>query len=154
MQVAATASRTSRLERAARAALAALDFAKPAVDLALRLWVGLAFFRSGLTKLDSWDSTLALFESEYRVPVLPPHLAAYLGTAAELALPALLIAGLGGRFAAAALFVFNIVAVVSYPDLGEVGLRDHQVWGLILLVTLTHGPGRLSLDHLIRKFVA
>jgi putative oxidoreductase len=47
--------------------------------------------------------------------------------------------------------VFNVVAVISYPDLGEVGLKDHQYWGLLLLVTLCHGPGRLSLDHLIRR---
>ena len=53
------------------------------------------------------------------------------------------------------LFVFNIIAVVSYPDLGDVGLRDHQTWGLLLLVTLLHGPGKLSLDHLIaRRFPA
>ena len=62
--------------------------------------------------------------------------------------------GLGSRLSALVLFVFNIVAVVSYPDLGEVGLRDHQVWGLLLLVTLLHGPGKLSLDHLIgRRFL-
>ena len=56
---------------------------------------------------------------------------------------------------AAVLFVFNIIAVISYPDLSEVGLKDHQYWGLLLLVTLFHGPGKLSLDHLIRrKFLA
>ena len=60
---------------------------------------------------------------------------------------------MSGRFAAAALFIFNIVAVISYPDLGEVGLRDHQVWGLMLLVTLLHGPGRLSIDHLLRRWI-
>ena len=130
-----------------------LSVASPAIDLVLRIWVGMAFFRSGLTKIGSWDATLGLFENEYHVPLLPPHLAAYLGTAAELGLPVLLILGLGGRLAAAALFIFNIVAVVSYPDLGAVGLKDHQVWGLMLLVTLLHGPGRLSIDHLIRKFV-
>ena len=77
-----------------------------------------------------------------------------LGTAAELGLPALLVLGLGGRFAAAALFVFNIIAVISYPDLSEVGLKDHQYWGLFLLVTLLHGPGKLSLDYLLaRRFL-
>ena len=63
----------------------------------------------------------------------------------------LLLLGLGARFAALVLFVFNIVAVISYPDLGEVGLRDHQTWGLLLLVTLLHGPGKLSLDHLVGR---
>ena len=129
----------------------ALDFLSPVIDLALRLWVGIAFFKSGLTKIGSWDSTLFLFANEYHVPLLPPELAAYLGTAAELSLPVLLVLGLGGRFAAAAMFVFNIIAVISYPDLGEVGLKDHQVWGLMLLVTLLHGPGRLSIDHWLRR---
>ena len=89
----------------------------PVLDLGIRLWVGAVFFQSGLTKIQSWDTTLALFESEYSVPLLPPALAAYLGTATELLVPIALIAGLGGRFAAGVLFVFNIVAVVSYGDL-------------------------------------
>lgn len=123
----------------------------PVLDLAIRLWVGLVFFQSGLTKILSWDSTLSLFENEYAVPVLPPELAAYLGTAAELVLPVFLVLGLGGRLAAAALFVFNVVAVISYPDLGEVGLKDHQYWGLLLLVPLLHGPGKISIDHFLRR---
>lgn len=64
----------------------------------------------------------------------------------------LLVLGLGTRLAALALFLFNIVAVISYPGLGEVGLQHHQYWGLLLLVTLCHGPGKLSLDHLIRRW--
>jgi putative oxidoreductase len=133
--------------------ISGLEFVSPVIDLALRAWVAMAFFKSGLTKIESWDSTLFLFANEYHVPLLPPELAAYLGTAAELSLPVLLILGLGGRFAAAALFIFNIIAVISYPDLGEVGLRDHQVWGLMLLVTLLHGPGPLSIDHWLRRWV-
>jgi putative oxidoreductase len=128
-----------------------LDFVRPVLDLAIRIWVGCVFFQSGMVKITSWSSTLALFENEYAVPLLPPHLAAYLGTAAELGLPVLLVLGLGGRLAAAALFVFNIIAVISYPDLGEVGLKDHQYWGLMLLVSLFHGPGKLSIDHWIRR---
>lgn len=127
----------------------------PVLDLGIRALVGTAFFQSGLTKIASWSTTLALFENEYAVPVLPPEAAAYLGTAAELSLPVFLVLGLGGRFAAAALFVFNIVAAISYPDLSPAGLKDHQYWGLLLLITLFHGPGRLSLDHLLRrKFLA
>ncbi|MBM3393997.1 MAG: DoxX family protein [Betaproteobacteria bacterium] len=122
----------------------------PLVDLALRLWVGMVFFNSGLTKIANWDSTLSLFQFEYQVPLLPPELAAWLGTGAELVLPLFLVLGLGGRLAAAALFAFNIVAVVSYPDLSELGLNDHQVWGLMLLATLARGPGKLSIDHFIR----
>ncbi len=125
--------------------------AAPLVDLALRLVVGAVFFNSGLTKIANWDSTLALFENEYAVPLLPPELAAWLGTGVELVMPVLLVLGLGTRLAAAITFVFNVVAVLSYPDLSAAGLKDHQYWGLMLLVTLVHGPGRLSLDHLIRR---
>ena len=85
------------------------------------------------------------------VPLLPPEAAALLATGAELAFPVLLVLGLGSRFAAFALFVLNIVAVVSYPELGAVGLKDHVTWGLLMLVTLLHGPGRLSLDHLVAR---
>ncbi len=126
-------------------------YAAPVLDLGLRVLVGMVFFKAGLTKIANWNSTLFLFENEYQVPLLPPHIAAYMGTAAELALPVFLVLGLGGRFAAAALFVFNIIAVISYPDLGEVGLKDHQYWGLLLLVTFMHGPGKLALDHVISK---
>lgn len=144
-------NRGGKLIRAYDFAVRVLDFAKPVLDLGIRLFVANVFFSAGLVKIASWSTTLALFESEYAVPLLPSNVAAYMGTAAELGLPVLLALGLGTRFAAAALFVFNIIAVISYPDLGEVGLKDHQYWGLLLLVTLFHGPGKLSLDHLIRR---
>ena len=147
------------------------DFLTPVADLLARYWVAAAFFSSGLTKTLTGsftvfghtfnyplsvfpaESTFALFEYEYRVPLLSPTLAAYLGTAAELLLPVFLLLGLGTRYAALALFVFNIVAVISYPDLMAAGLKDHQVWGLLLLVTICHGPGKLSLDYLIGRLV-
>ncbi|MGY2492196.1 DoxX family protein [Cupriavidus sp. CP313] len=146
-------AKPSRIIAAGQAAIRLLEMLAPVLDLGIRVLIGLVFFQSGLTKLASWSTTLALFESEYAVPLLNPTVAAYLGTAAELCLPVLLVLGLGTRAAALALFVFNIVAVISYPGLGEVGLKDHQYWGLLLLVTLLHGPGRLSLDHLIDRFL-
>ena len=141
----------ARLGSAADTALKGLALFTPLLDFGIRLLVASVFFKAGLTKIASWSTTLTLFEYEYAVPFLPPEIAAYLGTAAELTLPVLLVLGLATRPAALALFVFNIVAVISYPDLGEVGLKDHQYWGLLLLVTLFHGPGKLSLDHLIRR---
>jgi len=130
-----------------------LDRLTPIGDLLLRLWVAHAFWVSGLTKIQSWDSTLYLFQEEYSVPLLPPEIAASLGTAVELAFPVLLAFGLLGRFAAGVLFLFNIVAVISYPDLNAAGLEQHKVWGIMLLVCLLHGPGKLSLDHWIgRRF--
>lgn len=125
----------------------------PVVNLGVRLWVANVFFAAGLTKIANWNSTLSLFQSEYNVPLLPPELAAYLGTAAELGLPVFLVLGLGTRFAAVALFFFNIVAALSYPDISPLGLKDHQVWGLLLLVIIAHGSGRLSVDHSLGKFI-
>jgi len=121
------------------------------VDLVVRLWVAAVFFKSGLVKIQSWDTTILLFTNEYHVPLLSPYLAAVLGTAAELTLPVFLAIGLGTRLAAAALFVFNIVAVISYPELEGAGLDQHYVWGILLAVTLVHGPGLASLDRLVSR---
>jgi len=128
-----------------------IDLLAPLGNLALRLWVANVFFKSGMLKLGNWDSTMYLFENEYHVPLLSPNLAALMGTGAELVLPVLLVLGLGGRFAAFALFVFNIVAVMSYPDLEAAGIRDHQIWGVMLLVLMLQGPGKLSVDYFIRR---
>lgn len=140
-----------RLSGWIRTGSSALQTAQPVIDLLVRLWVANVFFKSGLTKISNWDSTLALFENEYQVPLFAPELAAYLGTAAELGLPILLALGLGTRFAAFALFAFNVVAVISYPDLSPAGLNEHIYWGLLLLVTIVHGGGKIALDAWIER---
>ncbi len=128
-----------------------LNYVSPVGDLAIRLWVAKVFFASGLAKIQNWEGTIYLFENEYKVPLLPPLFAAYSGTATELIFPILLAIGLATRPTALVLFAFNIIAVMSYADLGEVGLKDHQHWGLLLLVPLLHGPGKLSIDYLLSK---
>lgn len=135
----------------ARQAITRLESLQPAAQLAARVFVGLAFFRSGLTKLRDWDSTLALFEDEYRVPLLDPQVAAWAGTAGEIALPILLLAGLAGRFAAAGLSVVNVVAVLSLAEVAPAALLQHQWWGSLLLALLLWGPGRWSLDALVDR---
>lgn len=142
---------TEQSTRRARQLIAALTFASPALDLLIRLWVANVFWKSGLTKIMSWDSTLALFTYEFQVPLLPPEVAAPLAAGIELTFPVLLALGLGARLSALALFLFNLMAVISYPGLSEVGLKDHTYWGLLLLVTLLHGPGKISIDHFIRR---
>jgi len=139
-----------------------LQYGSPVVDLCLRLWVADAFFRSGLVKIANMDSTIALFENEYHVPLLPPDFAAYLGTGVELVVPVFLAFGLLGRLTAGFMFVYNAICVISYPDLwpngfwtdlfGD-GFKDHKIWGLMLLVTLMYGPGKLSVDYLLMKFI-
>ncbi|HET7096678.1 MAG TPA: DoxX family protein [Casimicrobiaceae bacterium] len=128
-----------------------VDRLQPIFALAVRLYVARVFFASGLIKIMSWSSTLALFANEFHVPLLSPTMAAYLGTAAELGLPVLLALGLGTRFAALVLFVFNIVAVISYPDLSDAGLKDHMLWGALMLVTFFYGPGKISVDHILQR---
>ena len=121
------------------------------IDLGVRLYIADVFFKSGLNKYQSFDTTILLFQNEYHVPVLPPEIAAYTGTFIEMFFPILLAIGLATRYTALVLFVFNVIAVVSYPDLNPNGLEQHIVWGIMLLVTMLHGPGKLSFDFLIRK---
>lgn len=125
----------------------AMVWLSPLFLLGLRGYVANVFFKSGLTKIDDFSSTVALFESEYKVPLISPALAAVSATAAELILPALLVAGIFSRPTAMALFVFNIVAVISYPDISESGVKDHVLWGTMILVVAFFGAGRLSVDH-------
>lgn len=114
--------------------------------LAFRWAVAVVFFRSGLTKIASWDATVALFDMEYMVPVLPAAFAAYLATATELGASALVACGLFTRFAAAALLGMTLVIqLFVYPE----NWPDHLLWGSILAYLVTRGPGALSIDHLI-----
>jgi len=132
--------------------VAGLEALQPPAQLLARLYVARVFWMSGLTKLRDWDTTLALFHDEYHVPLLPPDLAAYMGTAGELALPVLLVLGLGGRFAALGLSVLNAVAAISLgPDIAEPALQQHVFWGSLLAGLAIWGPGRWSLDHFIGK---
>jgi putative oxidoreductase len=140
----------SSLRKPGKTVIRGLRFLSPLFDLGIRLYLANVFFKAGLTKIANWQSTLALFENEYAVP-LPSDVAAYMGTAVELSIPVLLVFGLGTRFAAIILFAFNFIATLSYPDLSEAGRNEHMYWGLLMLVSVFHGPGKLSLDHLIRR---
>jgi len=144
----------------ARIKIRLLEFLAPVADLGIRLWAAKFFWDSAMTKLqfggafpwiDLGPSTLMLFQYEYKVPLIPYDVAAYLGTATEFVFPVLLAIGLGGRLAAFVLFVFNIVAVISYPGLNEAGHVQHQLYGTLLLLPLLRGPGVISIDHFIRR---
>ena len=137
----------ARLWALGEKAIAALELLQPAAQLLARLYVGSVFFRSGLTKLHDWDTTLALFMDEYHVPLLDPTVAAFMGTAAEIALPVLLVLGLFGRFAAAGMSVLNVVAVLSLAEIADAALQGHVFWGSLLAALLLWGPGRWSLDR-------
>jgi len=126
-----------------------LDTLQPLTLLLSRLYIAEVFFLSGLTKLRDWGTTVALFTDEYKVPFLPPALAAFMGTAGELILPILLALGLGGRFAALGLSVVNIVAVVSLSEIAPAALAYHYLWGAILGYLVVFGPGAWSLDRFV-----
>ena len=123
----------------------------PVLDIALRVWIARVFFLSGLTKIQTWETTLMLFEYEYAVPVIPFQLAAYMATAGELILPVLIALGLFTRFGLAGLLVLNLVAVISYPDISPAGIQQHIMWGLMMVVLLIHGPKLFSVDYWLDK---
>ena len=124
-----------------------LNSLQPLAQLLARWYVASVFFRSGLVKIQDFDTTISLFMDEYHVPLLNPTIAAYMGTTAELALPVLLVLGLGGRFAAAGLFILNAVAVVSLMDVAPAAFQQHMFWGSLLAGLLLWGPGRWSVDR-------
>lgn len=131
---------------------------EPPFALALRLWVGWQFVKSGWLKLTTFENTLYLFNEEYRVPLLPPELAAVMGTGGELVFGALVMAGLAGRLSAIGLSVVNLMAVVSYAHVlfaegFEAALAQHYLWALMLMVIVVYGPGSWSLDRLIARWL-
>lgn len=120
--------------------------------LGVRLWVSWQFLKSGWLKLRDWDSTLFLFQEEYRVPLLSPELAAVAGTFGEVLFPLLLAFGLFSRLAAIGLSAVNVLAVVSYSHVllasgFEAALAQHYLWGLMLLTVVIFGAGSLSLQR-------
>lgn len=114
-----------------------------------RIAIGTVFFRSGLTKIEGWSikpSTFFLFANEYRLPIIPPELAAYMATATELTMPLLLWAGFLTRYAAFVLLCMTLVIqLFVYPN----AFDTHGVWAVCLLFLMKHGAGPYSLDALI-----
>lgn len=129
-----------------------LDISAPLGDLAIRLVLAQVFWYAGLAKLASMSSTVALFEYVYHVPLLPPVLAAWLGMLVEVIFSVLLASGTATRFTAFVLFVYNIIAVISYPDLHGAALYQQFLWGVLLLAPMSHGAGALSVDYVALRW--
>lgn len=109
------------------------------------------FWRSGSVKLDDWAGTLSLFETEYRVPLVPPHIAAYMAAGLELGGAVLILAGLGTRLVALAyLGMIAVIQIFVYPE----AWPTHIQWVTLLLLLLARGPGAISLDALICRLLA
>ena len=119
----------------------------PLLALGARLSMAGVFLMSGRTKVDGVltvsDTAIALFEDEYKLPLLPPELAAHLATYAEHLFPLLLVLGLATRLSAAALLAMTLVIqVFVYPS----AWATHLGWATLLLYLIGRGPGALSLD--------
>src|SRR5438105_15168871 len=110
----------------------------------LRFSIAAVFWHSGLTKIASWDTTIALFRDEYMVPLLPPELAAVMSATFELSCSALIVVGLATRLATLPLLGMTfVIEVFVYPEYWSM----HLMWTTVLLFLLTRGPGAFSLDH-------
>ncbi len=126
-------------------------FPYSALAIPLRFAVATVYWNSGTTKLANWDTAIALFTDEYKVPLLPPELAATMAAAIELTTPVLLVLGLATRPAALVLLGMTaVIEVFVYPQ----AWPTHIQWAAMLLVLLFRGPGKLSLDDLIRRRLA
>ena len=115
-----------------------------AVVFFMRFWMAKIFWYSGLTKINSWQSTVYLFKYEYAVPIIPAELAAILATSAELSAPILLVLGIMTRLAAFPMLCMTVVIQFTYLD-----LIDHLYWALLLCTIIFYGPGRYSVDYFV-----
>ena len=112
----------------------------------LRLAVANVFWSSGTEKLADWNAALTLFRDEYRLPVLPPEIAAYMAVSVELSTPFLLLFGFFTRGAALLLLgMTTVIEVFVYPQ----AWPTHIQWAAMLLVLLCRGAGKFSVDELI-----
>ena len=124
------------------------------IQLVNRIAIANIFWRSGQTKVTGFhirEETFYLFKEEYKVPLLPSDLAAYLATTAEHVLPILLLIGLATRLSALGLLGMTLVIqLFVIPG----GWPEHLLWFAVLLPIIARGPGAISLDHWIWNGVA
>ncbi len=135
------------------------------IALLARFSTAATFWNSGQTKVEGfvmnlvsgevslgWPrlsaSAVDLFRDEYKLPLLPPELAAVLATVGEHTLPVLLLLGLGTRLASFGLLMMTaVIQFLVYPG----AYATHGVWAAVLLWLMVRGGGALSLDHLITQ---
>lgn len=116
----------------------------------LRLAVATVFWNSAQSHLASWDTTIELFQTEYSLPLIPPVFAAYFAVAVEVGTPIMLVLGLWTR--AASLLLLGMVTVIEvfvYPQ----AWPTHIQWAAMLLVLLSRGAGRFSVDQILKRYL-
>jgi putative oxidoreductase len=127
-------------------------------QLILRCGLAVPFWRSGVNKWDGFlqlnDVAILLFSSEFQLhlpggpyPFPAPAAMAFAAGSAEILLPILLVLGLATRFAALGLLVMTLVVQLTVPD----GWPLHVTWAAMALGIMAWGPGRVSLDHLLKE---
>lgn len=146
----AGAARGWRFHWARAAQLLSTLISDTVLALVARAAIAAIFLLSGRTKVTGFltitDGTYELFRTEYKLPLLPPEIAAHLSTYSEHLFPLLLILGLFTRFAALALFgITMVIEIFVYPD----AWPTHLSWAGLLLILVSRGGGRFALD---RKF--
>lgn len=146
MTMGATKPVWRRLFTEARALLERVPFS--IIQLAMRVSIGFVFFNAGLLKLRSFEFAVKLFAEEYRLPLIPPDLAARLAMGVELAMPILLFVGLGTRLATLPLLAMSaVIVLLVYPA----SWVESLLWASVLVTLLTRGAGIFSLDYLIER---
>ena len=120
--------------------------------LASRVAIAAIFFLSGRTKVEGFltltDSAYELFRTEYKLPLVPPELAAHLAAYAEHLFPLLLVLGLFTRLSALALLGMTLVIqLFVYPD----AWPTHLSWAALLLYLAGRGGGSAAFDRLLRR---
>lgn len=120
------------------------------IQLMARVSIGAVFWSSGMSKLASWQSTIVLFRQEYRVPLLPPEIAATAAASVELTMPVLLFLGLFSRLATLPMLGMTfVIQTFVYPE----DWIEHLGWATFLLLILTRGPGPIALDNFVAKWL-
>jgi putative oxidoreductase len=118
------------------------------LSIGARLSLGAIFFMSGRTKVEGFltvtDGAYALFRDEYKVPLVPPEIAAPMAAYAEHLLPVLLVVGLFTRLSALGLLGMTLVIqLFVYPD----AWPTHLSWATLALFLVGRGAGPISLDR-------
>ena len=142
----------------ARTVLRGLDFFGAWLpQLALRILLAYEFWTSGVEKLNG-SNWFVEIQDRFPFPfgLLPVEISWHLATWTELIGPVALVLGLGTRFFSVALSILTVVAIVSvHAGLGysvcDQGWKLPAIYLVMFLPLIFSGPGKLSLDHLIRR---
>lgn len=164
--VIAPQGKPSRLESLVRCAISLTErIPDSLIALLGRFSIAAVFWKSGQTKVQGFAidivggeyqfgiprlsaSVVGLFRDEYRLPLVPPEIAAPLAAFAEHLFPLLILIGLATRFSALALLVMTAtIQLLVYPD----AYPTHGVWAAVLLFLIARGPGAVSVDRLIAR---